>query len=66
MKAAELEEIRKTFPWREHIVPTTKGGLVQVLDHNNQEVPLFTMTRFLTMITTKMALKPEDQPEKPA
>lgn len=62
MKAAEFDEVRKTFPWTERIIPTVKGGLVQVIDRNGQEVPIFTMTKFLEMITVKLAQQPE--PEK--
>lgn len=62
MKAAEFDEVRKTFPWTERIVPTVKGGLVQVIDRNGQEVPIFTMTKFLEMITAKLA--PQEEAEK--
>lgn len=64
MKPAEFDEVRKTFPWTERITPTLKGGgWVQVIDRNGNEVPLFTMTNFLTMITTKLA---SQEPEKTA
>jgi hypothetical protein len=64
VKAAEFDEVRKTFPWTERIVPTVKGGLVQVIDRNGQEVSIFVMTKFLEMITVKLA--PQVGGDKPA
>lgn len=63
MKAAEFEEVRKTFPWTERITPTLRGGgLVQVIDCNGNEVPLFIMTKFLSMITVKLAIAETQSP----
>lgn len=61
MNQEEFDAIKATFPWREQIIQTTRGGLVRVLDKNGQEVPLFTMTRFLAMITEKLAPKSAEQ-----
>lgn len=61
MKAAEFDEVRKTFPWTERIIPTTKGGVVQVIDRNGKEVSLFTITKFLAMITVKLAPQQEKE-----
>lgn len=63
MNQVEFESIKSTFPWTERIVtaPGVIGGLVQVIDRNGNEVPLFTMTRFLEMITSKLAPKPEEE-----
>jgi len=57
MDQAEFEAIQATFPWTERVITTGVGGLVQVIDRNGNEVPLFTMTRFLMMITNKLAKK---------
>lgn len=57
MDQAEFEAIKATFPWTERVITTGVGGLVQVIDRNGNEVPLFTMTRFLMMITNKLAKK---------
>lgn len=68
MDQVEFEKLKATFPWTERTLQTRSGGLVQVIDANGQEVPLFTMTRFLEMITAKLASKaaPEQQEEKAA
>jgi len=66
MDQAEFEKIKVTFPWTERILtpPIGPGGLVQVIDRNGFEVPLFTMTRFLEMITRKLVAKPESVSEQ--
>lgn len=61
MDQVEFEKLKATFPWTERTIPTRAGGLVQVIDRNGQEVPLFTMTRFLEMITNKLAAKAGEQ-----
>ena len=61
MNQEEFDAIKATFPWRDQIVPTTRGGLVRVIDKNGNEVPIFTMTRFLAMITEKLAAKPANK-----
>lgn len=63
MDQVEFEKLKATFPWTERTLQTRSGGLVQVIDANGNEVPLFTMTRFLEMITAKLAPKivPEQQ-----
>lgn len=55
MNMAEFEAVKKTFPWHERTIPTKNCALVQVIDNAGNEVPIFTMTRFLTLITTKLA-----------
>jgi len=55
MTPAEIEALRATMPWQERIIPTGKGGLVQMIDRNGNEVPLLEMTRFLMVITQRMA-----------
>ena len=57
MDQAEFEKIKATFPWSERTFQTRTGGIVQVIDRNGQEVPLFVMTKFLEMITNKLAPK---------
>lgn len=49
-----LEEVKKTFPWTEQIAQTPQGCLVRVVDRNGHEVPIFTMTKFLMVITQHM------------
>lgn len=61
MNSGEFEKLRQTFPWREHVF----GPRVMVLDKNNQEVPIFTMTAFLAFITNKLAAS-EQKEEKAA
>ena len=63
MDQVEFEKLKATFPWTERTMQTRSGGLVQVIDANGNEVPIFTMTRFLEMITAKLAPKvvPEQQ-----
>lgn len=57
MDQAEFEKIKATFPWSERTFQTRSGGIVQVIDRNGQEVPIFTMTAFLEVITRKLAPK---------
>lgn len=66
MDQVEFEKLKATFPWTERTIPTRGGGLVQVIDRNGQEVLLFTMTRFLEMITNKLAPKVGEEQEKVA
>lgn len=54
MDQKEFEEIKATFPWTEQVFPTGLGGIVRVVDKNGVEVPIFTMTKFLEMITRKL------------
>lgn len=63
MNEEEFKKIQATMPWTHQVVPTTKGGLVQVLDNRGQEVPIFTMINFLEVITRKLA-RPA-QPKEP-
>lgn len=57
MNQKEFDAVKDTFPWTEQTFLTTNGAIVRVVDKNGNEVPLFTMTRFLVMITTKLAAK---------
>lgn len=72
MDQVEFEALKATFPWTERTLQTRTGGLIQVLDNKGEEVPIFTMTRFLEMITKKLAAKeaiepaPAQQEEKAA
>lgn len=49
-----IEEIRKTMPWKEMVHP---NGLVQMIDKFGREVPMFTMTALVVVVTHKMAIK---------
>lgn len=57
MTTAEFEAAKATFPWAERTFQTSHGGLVQVIDRNGNEVPIFIMTGFLAVITKKLAAK---------
>lgn len=58
MTKEDYEKLRATMPWTERTVHTRTGGLVQIIDNQGQEVPLFTITAFLDMITRMIANKP--------
>jgi hypothetical protein len=60
MTDEQFKQIQATFPWTTHVFPTGVGGLVQMVDRNGQEVPLFTMTDILQMLTRK--LEPKEPP----
>jgi hypothetical protein len=47
------------------VIPSGLGGLVQVIDKNGDEVPIFAMTAFLAFITRKLEPKEKvnDAPE---
>lgn len=66
MDQAEFDKIKATFPWTERTFQTRSGGIVQVIDRNGQEVPLFTMTAFLKLITNKLAPKEVEQEQEKA
>jgi hypothetical protein len=67
MNQPEYDAVRATFPWSERVFSTPKGGIVQVIDRNGNEVPLFTMTKFLTFITIRLAQANEaPTPPQPA
>ena len=53
----DLEAVKATFPWQEQVMHSPVGGLVRMVDRNGNEVPLFTMTKFLMVITNHMAAK---------
>ncbi|MDY7537641.1 hypothetical protein RGU72_05150 [Undibacterium sp. 5I1] len=55
MSEDELNALKATMPWQERLFNTNRGAIVQVVDVNGMEVPLFTMTKFLIMITNKLA-----------
>lgn len=57
-----MDELKKTMPWREVIHP---NGLVQMIDRNGAEVPLFVMTGFMQSVTAHMAGKNEQPAKQP-
>ncbi|PLC44601.1 hypothetical protein C0Q88_07940 [Ralstonia pickettii] len=61
MDEEQFKKVQATMPWTHHVIPTNRGGLVQVLDNKGQEVPIFTMVAFLEVITRKLA-----RPAQPA
>jgi len=54
MDKKQYDELRATFPWQEQ---TFANGLVQVIDRNGKEVPLFTVLNFVKFITLKLEQK---------
>lgn len=62
MDHKEFEAAKATFPWKEHLMHTATGGLVQIVDNAGNEVSIFTVTRFLEMITLRLA-KPAEKKE---
>lgn len=54
MTDEQFKQMQATFPWTTRVIPTGVGGLVQVMDRNNQEVPLFAMTDLLELLTRKL------------
>lgn len=67
MDQKEFNEIQATFPWTERVIPTLRGGgLVQVIDCNGNEVPIFKMTKFLAAITASLAAKAAQEKEQAA
>lgn len=58
MTEEQFNQLRATMPWREHVTNTQRGAVIQIIDRNNLEVPLFVMTRFLTYITARLT-KPQ-------
>lgn len=59
MTDQEFNEIRKTFPWTAQQIVTPGGGLVRVINCLGQEVPIFTMTAFMELMTNRLAVKTE-------
>lgn len=55
MNEEEFRAIKATFPWCQRLLtqPHRQGGIVQVIDNAGQEVPLFTMIRFLEFVTSR-------------
>lgn len=66
MTDIEYNALKATMPWRDQTFQSPRGGLIQVIDRNGQEVPLFAMVRFLTFITAKLTQQPaqETQPNQ--
>ncbi len=55
MNEQELKELKATMPWTERVYRTPKGGVVQMVNNRGEEVPLFSMTNFLTHVTAAIA-----------
>lgn len=56
MNDDQFKAAKATMPWTEHVFQTGRGNIIQVIDNRGQEVPLFTMTAFLKLITAKLAI----------
>lgn len=61
MNQNEFDAIKTTFPWSYRTLQSGLGGLVQVFDNAGREVPLLVMVNFLAMITSKLAIKTEQE-----
>lgn len=57
MTTTEYAAIQATFPWTQALQHTRVGGLVAMIDKNGNEVPIFTMTAFLSVITNRLAVQ---------
>jgi len=55
MTDEQYKAIKATFPWKTQVLSTGLGGLVQVLDNQGHEVPIFTMTELLELLTGQLA-----------
>lgn len=55
MNDDQFKAAKATMPWTEHVFQTGRGNIIQVIDNRGQEVPLFTMTAFLALITRKLS-----------
>ena len=55
MTDLEFKSAQMTFPWRE----IRMGNQIKLIDCLGREVPLFTMTAFMMMITEKLKLAPQ-------
>lgn len=65
MTDAEYRALRADFPfpWAERVYQHPRaGGIVQVIAANGTEVPIFTMTKFLSFITTRLQASPAQPP----
>lgn len=59
MTEEQFKAAKATFPWQQALrtVPHRQGGIVQMIDCNGMEVPLFTMLAFVQAVTGNMAVK---------
>lgn len=55
MTEQDFKAIKATFPWKTRVVPAPIGGLVQIINCHGQEVPIFTMTELLEVLTNQMS-----------
>lgn len=55
MNDEQFKAAKATMPWTERVFQTGRGNIIQMIDNAGREVPLFTMTAFLMLITAKLA-----------
>lgn len=57
MTDEQFKAAKATMPWTERSVQIagSRQVIVQMIDNRGQEVPLFTMTAFLELISAKLA-----------
>lgn len=67
MTEQEYQALRTTFPWNQHLTTARgmRGGLVQMLDRNGNEVPLFTLTKLVNYLTTRLQPRAPQPPASP-
>lgn len=63
MNEDTFKTLKATMPWTEQSFATNRGALVQVVDNQGREVPIYTMTAFLAFITSKL-VAPKVEKEK--
>jgi hypothetical protein len=67
MTEQQFEELKNTMPWRTMVHQTNPlGGLVQMIDRNGAEVPLFAMCEFLNIVTENIAKQRAAQAQEKA
>ena len=55
MTDEQFKALKNTFPWKTRVARSGLGGLVQVIDNTGQEVPIFTMTSLLELLTEQLS-----------
>jgi hypothetical protein len=61
----QFAQAKATMPWTERYLQTPRGGLLQILDRNGQEVPFTVMCGVLRIVTQKLARETAAAPTNP-
>lgn len=59
MTDKEFNDLRDTFPWTMQQFIGPGGGIVRMMDRHGNEVPIFSMTAFMEIMTRKLTSKTE-------